>query len=239
MGKNIFQKMMDVLFDEVIVEEEVEETEKEELKLPPVSNVILPDQAKPVTLKEKEEPIRKEVLKKESRSTMISVDELKEPTPVKKIAVSERKSKPEYEFTQVISPIFGVIGEEPENRSESFVPNTPKKKKAMKSNSVLGTVISPIYGINREENAVNMDFELTEEEPSLTIDELIEKQQKNASLSDTSLNTEKETDPIHFEANFDSLVKTFEEEENVQKESQKRMAEGQNLSLFDDFEEHS
>lgn len=235
MGKNLFQKIVDSLFDEVVIEE-VEETGEEEVSLPPVSNVVLPKSASTVSLKEKpkEEPIQKEVLKKEARSTMISVDELKEPPVTVKKITPERKAKPEYEFTKVISPIFGVVKEANE-KSEEFLPSTPAKKKVAKSGSILGTVISPIYGINKEEEAVDMNFSLDEEEAQLTLDDLIETYASN----NTEEIVKDEVDPIHYEENFDSLVKSLQEEDPIQEESSKRVIESQNLSLFDDFEEEN
>lgn len=230
--KNLFQKLIDSLFDEVEIEEETEETKGEEVKLPPVSNVVLPDKAKPVSLKEKEEePIRKEVLKKESR-TMLSVDELKEPAPKKTPAIKERKPKQEYEFTKVISPIYGVMNEE-SAKDESFAPvvNT-KKKKTVKNGSILGTVISPIYGITQkdeEEEAFEPEMIFPKEE-SLSLDDLIEKNTPEK-IQDIA-----EEDPFAHEANFDSLVRSLEEDNRAAQEKGEK-EEGQNLSLFDDFDD--
>lgn len=237
MGKNIFRKLVDSLFDEVVVEEELDDEELEEVILPPVSNVVLPQETKKVTVKEEvSEPIRKEVLQKETRSNMISVDDLKEaPVSIKKMT-PERKAKPEYEFTRVISPIFGVMNE-PEEKEDAFLPNTQRKKKPAKPNSVLGTVISPIYGIGKEEEeAVNMDYDLSEDNESFTLDELIETKKEPVTVP-TSNQSEEGVDLFHQEANFDSLVHSFQEDDHIQQESTKRVMDGYNLSLFDDEDE--
>lgn len=213
--KSLFQKIMDGLFDEVVIEEEVNEPIKtEEVKLPPVSSVIKEKKVE----ESKAEEVQKEVIKKETRSTMISVDDLKEPEKVKKVAPMERKQKTEYEFTKVISPIFGVIKENStDEKEEKPTLNTKKTTTTIKNKSVLGTVISPIYGIAKEE--IVEEKESVEEVEELSLDDLIEKNESNE-------------ESIH-DADFESLVASLEEKANkVEKEE-----ECQNLSLFDDFDD--
>ncbi len=65
-----------------------------------------------------------------------------EDKPVKKKPVRVQPQE-DYEFTPVISPIFGVLGE------KSQPAKTPALKKASPAKSSLGTVISPIYGMDK------------------------------------------------------------------------------------------
>lgn len=215
--KSIFQKIMDSLFDEVIIEEEISEPiKKEEVKLPPVSSVI--KEKKIEKIEEVKADLPKEEVKKEPRSTMISVDDLKEPEKIKKVASVERKPKTEYEFTKVISPIFGVIKDNSANdKAEQPSLNTKKTTTTIKNKSVLGTVISPIYGISKEE----IEEESVEEVEELSLDDLIE---KNEVKQETNFD----------DADFESLVRSLEDKVD---EVKKEEAECQNLSLFDDFDD--
>lgn len=215
--KSIFQKIMDSLFDEVIIEEEISEPiKKEEVKLPPVSSVI--KEKKIEKIEEGKADLPKEEVKKEPRSTMISVDDLKEPEKIKKGTSVERKPKTEYEFTKVISPIFGVIKDNSANdKAEQPSFNTKKTTTTIKNKSVLGTVISPIYGISKEE----IEEESVEEVEELSLDDLIE---KNEVKQETNFD----------DADFESLVRSLEDKTD---EVKKEEAECQNLSLFDDFDD--
>lgn len=221
--KSLFQKIMDSLFDEVIIEEEIDEPIKtEEVKLPPVSSVVKEKKAEEIKKTEIQvEEKAKEVVKKESRSTMISVDDLKEPEKIKKTAPIERKPKTEYEFTKVISPIFGVIKDNTVNEKEAAPTLNTKKTTAIKNKSVLGTVISPIYGIAKEETEIIEEKESMEDTEGLSLDDLIE---SNEVKKEEALN----------DADFESLVRSLEEKTD---KDEKEEPECQNLSLFDDFDD--
>ena len=89
----------------------------------------------------------------------------------------------------------------------------------------MGTVISPIYGITNDNTALEQEYD--SEEETLSLDDLIEKNQEMT----------EEVDPIHHEANFDSLVKSLEEHQGKAERKKESTLEAQNLSLFDDFDE--
>lgn len=135
-----------------------------------------------------------------SRVSFINLSEEKEivETPLEKEIVEEGTTKPvevveleeekeaEYEFSPVISPIFGVTNQERVLLAQSEVTfHWEKTKIESQEESILGTVISPIYGVNRpiseskapkETEEVVFDSEYSDDyfEPELNIDESID-----------------------------------------------------------------
>ena len=234
----MFKKLIDSLFEDVEEIIEIEEEVDDPVELPPIKmkqkNAVLPETSKSVYLKESQDDtgLHKEVLKRESRSTMISVDELKEPAKGKKIAMQDRKS--EYEFTQRISPIFGLL-EDQEDQYDVFISTLSKRRKVTKTTSILGTVLSPIYGTSRDNTAVDMDYELVDDNDTpLTLDDLIQPEVA-AMVKESSERSLLEQDVAY----FDSLVHSFEEDPQdlLQEGAKKRVVDHTNLSLFDDFDD--
>ncbi len=214
----MIKKLIDSLFEEI--EEPIEEDVEEKNLIVENPSKISSKVTERVEIKD---DVKKEVLKKETRSVMIDVDEVKEKTSVKKNI--ERKT--EYEFTKVISPIFGLLEEPDDSESTpSFV--QPVRKKMMKSDSVLGTVLSPIYGANVDGNKKD-EYVYTEvEEELLTIDDLIEEVYEEPAdkyVIQQGLFQE--------DADFESLIQSLPESEKTTEEDK---TVERNLTLFDDFD---
>ncbi|MEG0177863.1 hypothetical protein [Anaerorhabdus sp.] len=163
--------------------------------------------------------------KPESKKISMNVDELVEVKQVVKQrqeAVTSSKKKTyttTYEFTPVISPIFGVD----EKDAEAIIPTSPKKKVG---DSKIGTVISPMYGIDKtaEPNAAKLEAakstKATEKEIkaerdmiNLTLDDILA---RTAALSGKKVDNAE-----------------LEEEEY----SEKKVINSRNMSLFDDENE--
>ncbi len=135
-----------------------------------------------------------------SRVSFINLSEEKEvvDAPLEKEIVEEVITKPievveleegkeaEYEFIPVISPIFGVTNQERMLLAQGgFSFRWEKTETKPQEESILGTVISPIYGVNRpvaeskvvkESEDAMFDSEYSDDyfEPELNIDESID-----------------------------------------------------------------
>lgn len=212
----MIKKLMSLIFEEEVVDEVEEEPvpvrrsnpAKPAVKPEAKPAVPLPQEVKAVylgTRKEKEK--EKEPAVKKEPSSKLGKMTIAEDKPVKKKPVRV-EPKEDYEFTPVISPIFGVLGE------KSQPAKTPAAKKVSPVKSSLGTVISPIYGMDKpqedkvEEIAERLDKPAAaiKEEPliNVSLDELLQKPQ------------EAEADRKNEEEGSDKTVVS------------------QNLSLFDD-----
>ena len=212
----MIKKLMSLIFEEEVVDEVEEEPvpvrrsnpAKPAVKPEAKPAVPLPQEVKAVyldTRKEKEK--EKEPAVKKEPSSKLGKMTIAEDKPVKKKPVRV-EPKEDYEFTPVISPIFGVLGE------KSQPAKTPAAKKVSPVKSSLGTVISPIYGMDKpqedkvEEIAERLDkpAAAVKEEPliNVSLDELLQKPQ------------EAEADRKNEEEGSDKTVVS------------------QNLSLFDD-----
>lgn len=150
------KKILDFFFEEV-EEEVIEEVNETEIivdsgkRLKPIS-ITEEKQVTPVMESHPERPIKKEVKKPvEQPAKSIFIDD----TPKKEVSTKKTvnsSAQSGYEFTHVISPMFGVSEKDLEKEP------TPKKvaatKVAIPTGSRLGTVISPIYGadINRDDS---------------------------------------------------------------------------------------
>lgn len=200
----MWKKFTDLLFedDDSFEEEEV----VEEIVTPKPKSVV-----KPITVSEiKPEPVKVEPLvdsikfkeqiveEKPKQSISMVVDDLQEvktqvkvpEAPVRKpriVPVSKPEPKNTYEFTPVISPIFGIS----EKDVNAVIPTNPHKKKAI-TDSKIGTVISPMYGIDKDNepdalvgniepktSSVN-EIKAEEEVPNFSLDEILARRNKES-----------------------------------------------------------
>lgn len=233
------KRLINILFDEV--EEEVdldtEYEEEEELIIPTTTTTVeLPKQRETVTIKSETvvhtpvfeaENDRIHISEKtsETKSTMIDIDTIIKAPSTPSYAQTVRKNT-EYEFTQVISPMFGLKGEYDEN--EEYIVSTPLKRKTHNS-SLLGTVISPIYGIAKEDTPTVKAFTHVNDEEyveNYSLDDLIK-----APVTFNEKDAWDELQEPIVEEDLESLVKTFEEIEEIEA---KTIIEGSRLNLFDD-----
>ena len=144
------KKLMSLIFEEEVVDEvrkqpvpvsSAAHPAKAPVQPEAKAAVPLPQEVKAVYLDTKKEKEKEPAVKKEP-SSKLSKMTIAEDKPVKKKPVRV-EPKEDYEFTPVISPIFGVLGE------KSQLAKTPVVKKVSPVKSSLGTVISPIYGMDR------------------------------------------------------------------------------------------
>lgn len=181
---SVFKKLVGFLFEEEDLEEdewedfstqdEEEELSKEtvEVHRPKVREIKEDPQPQPVV----QETVFERPVAKEAKFTNIEISEQKKP----KRTIGERdralnkrsvkRSEPirkEFEFTPVISPIFGVDEESDNSPMHAAKVDIPPLRttiaKAPKKNP-LGTVLSPMYGANEleefeEEAKVRLEIE--------------------------------------------------------------------------------
>ena len=184
----MIKKLMSLIFEEEVVDEVEEEPvpvrrsnpAKPAVKPEAKPAVPLPQEVKAVYLDTRKEKEKEPAVKKEPSSKLGKMT-IAEDKPVKKKPVRV-EPKEDYEFTPVISPIFGVLGE------KSQPAKTPAAKKVSPVKSSLGTVISPIYGMDKpqedkvEEIAERLDkpAAAVKEEPliNVSLDELLQKPQE-------------------------------------------------------------
>lgn len=229
----MWKKFTDLLFedDDTIEEEEVIEEVVVQKPQPAI---------KPITLSEnKPEPIKempkvKEVEEKPKPSISMVVDDLQEvkPKPVEPVTpirqrprivpIAKAEPKNTYEFTPVISPIFGIS----EKDVDAVIPTNPNKKKAV-PDSKLGTVISPMYGLDKDKGPDTIvgkvtpktssadEIEAEKEVPNFSLDEI---------LARRSLNNDNEK------------TKFFKTADLERDDDKTVVVSSHNMSLFDDEE---
>lgn len=183
---SVFRKLASLLFEEadeeVIAEDELEPVE---LKEKPKKEAKQPD------IREYEpyrEPVRETASvrqdPKEEEKKFVSIDleekpkvqpvvqkaekaENTRPTHVKTLRKEERK---EFEFSPVISPIFGAKDEPVKQKKKPVT--VPKTNQRKKKNNPLGTIISPYYGVGELEEFEQQAQEKMEEKEKIKKQEL-------------------------------------------------------------------
>lgn len=185
---SVFKKITSLLFEEseedVIAEDELknvylkeQQEVKEEQEETKVSNITKEEQVitKPVVESSKfvninlneqpQKPVRKEM------------DQGVKSIRVKTIRNEEKK---EYEFTPVISPMFGADEEEKKKEKAKKVIVSPpiSSRKHKKKENPLGTIISPYFGIDEQEESV-----IEKEEVEETIVQDLQERQQDVSVS--------------------------------------------------------
>ena len=241
----MFKKLVNLLFEE----EEIEETEAGFENDEPVIEIRtknaepeLPKKTEPVTLKEeKTEPVNEDKVEEteesdvpqtksqESKGIMIDLD----PAKPEKINVPKFTSKREieYEFSQVISPIYGLLDDDKKSVSDLTAPQS--KRKVVPNNSLLGTVISPIYGVTKDSKSTMTSNRVVKEEDveNVSLDDLLSKPEPK--VDDAwfeRVHQQREDDPN----DLDSLIRSLTESE-PEKASAHKIVESQ-LNLFGDEE---
>lgn len=161
----MLKKIMSLLFEE----EEIIEEEEVVIKpsLPPVKKVLT--QSEPVMQlkpEKKVEYVQPEIVQ-EVKPTLKRIDIEPEVKPIKKPVLPVKEVKP-YEFQDVISPIFGRSHKE-EPVSKSIQPQLPVESEK----SVLGTIISPIYGINKKDKVKKSEPLVAKSVEHLSLEDLM------------------------------------------------------------------
>ncbi len=241
----MFKKLVNLLFEEEEIEEVDENFEDDE----PIievrtknQEVELPKKAETVTLVENKVEAdsgeKKEEVKEsdesqpkapESKGIMIDLD----PAKPEKINVPKFSAKREieYEFSQVISPIYGLLEDDKKSVSDLGAPQS--KRKVVPNNSLLGTVISPIYGVTKDSKSNMTSNRVVKEEDveNVSLDDLLSKPEPK--VDDTwfeSIHQQREDDPN----DLDSLIRSLSESE-PEKVTAHKIVESQ-LNLFGDEE---
>ena len=176
----MLRKLASLLFEEEeeIIEEEPE-TEAIPLELPPIKKAVeRPAKSVEVSvepLKQTTEAATNEAIPALTKPTIrIDVDEKQELRPMKSIVVSNKTVV--YEFTPVISPIFGVAAKD----QKITVPTPVTTKQPVVRHSTLQTIISPIYGVTESahDNSSTKDSEhlqqpLTSDVSRISLDDML------------------------------------------------------------------
>lgn len=163
--------------------------------------------------------------KPESKKISMTIDDLVEVKPVVKqheapTQVSKKKQmQTGYEFTPVISPIFGVD----EKDAEAVIPTAPKKKIG---DSRIGTIISPMYGVDKTAEPDTTKLETSKTHKATETEIKAERDVINLTLDDILART----------AALSGRKNEMEEIEEVEY-TEKRVINNRNMSLFDDGEE--
>lgn len=128
-----------------------------------------------------------------------------------------------YDFTPVISPIFGVD----EKIANAVTPTTTMKKAA---DSHIGTIISPMYGMDKEAEPTIDPVAHTHAKPTES-EMSAERDMVNLTLDDilartAAISGKKNEDVVHFDVDSDEDSEEFY--------SGKKVINTRNMSLFDD-----
>ena len=184
--KNALKKFKDLFFEEEEYEEVVDdgiEEVVEEVKttVEPVfqdirlSNEEKEEEVVEEKVEEKVEPKKSELLtiapSKDKPKPSQTKPQVKKPE-VTNLNVSK---KADYEFTQVISPIYGLKSSETQAQPAVKKMN-PKKVSALKS--PIGTVLSPMYGVY-EENPMVHEVEVEPELENMKVEDFIVNKEVN------------------------------------------------------------
>ncbi len=221
----MFKKLVDMLFEEEEVIEdfessydEIEEVSLPKYDLPPISTKRSESSISNIKASDndsfneqiKSQPIFNNVVmdKVETKSTMIDieVDSFKEKNVSKKASTP---TKNDYEFTKVISPIYGLSDSEKISLSRASKHKVSARKQP--NSSILGTVFSPIYGVEKEKFVEKI--EKTEQFVNVSLDDLIASDDKTTNVKDGWYDFKSvEEDYLNTDNDFDSLIKTYEDE---------------------------
>ena len=190
--KNALKKFKDLFFEEEEYEEIVDDGIEEEpvVAVEPVFQDIRLDK------EEKEEAVVEEVVEEKvepKKSELLTIAPSKDkPKPsqskptVKKPEVTNLNvsKKTDYEFTQVISPIYGLKSSETQAQPAVKKMN-PKKVSALKS--PIGTVLSPMYGVY-EENPMVHEVEVEPELENMKVEDFIVNKETNKKSEPKTVN---------------------------------------------------
>ncbi|MBV1709509.1 MAG: hypothetical protein KMY54_06600 [Erysipelothrix sp.] len=219
----MLKKLLSLFFEE---EEIVEEKKVEEITAPPVKKAEV-KKAEPkksengkkaeegeiplevIRVKDKEFVDIKaddfEVAEYKPAIKKIDIDKEKdiEVKPLRKAAVPQNKP---YEFSPVISPIFGRSDKEPPIKTA--VQSMPVEE----SKSILGTIISPIYGITKNKNRPP-EVKQSASIENLTLEQMLGVEKSENFMQDSFDLVVEEDLPVS-KAKPKTLMSLFEEEED-------------------------
>ncbi len=232
------KKLLDILFGEEEKEEYYEEVYEDEIMAEPkpLKQPMKPIQADVVKESRKyiETPaaeVKPEVVGKralnpeentvatpEPRRISLDIDDLEEKivsktSPVKPAVSPMRKNKLEYEFSPVISPMFGAD----EKDKEMVVPKILKKNNFTKSG-----VLSPIHGFSEVEKEAPLPTRVLGKESSNNQEERAESELVNLTLDEILART------------ASLSAKNQEESEVARSYEEKKVVNSRNMSLFDE-----
>jgi len=158
--KNFLKKAKDFLFEEEeIIEEEV--FDEDDYYSDDVFGSVDINAAKVVVEAEEDKKVIKPVEDKPELITIRPITTEAKPPVITNddLIYTEKEEKPVYEFTKVISPIYGT-----RETMESLPDTNPSTTRAKRDyTSTLGTVVSPMYGSYNENphtNEVDVDVDV-------------------------------------------------------------------------------
>ncbi len=216
---NLFKKLSDSIFEDVEIEEVVEDSfevtqnpaivetqvKKEEVKKVYLDDENTKNNDEKIIMEERVEPKQSYAFEKINKADEIA----------KRVEGYSDKSK-KFKHTKVISPVNGVLSESTQDLDESNTPVIKIKPKESKSKGVFKTVPSPIFGYNLPNNSENETVKVKDDT----------KKNKDSQFSLDDFLEVKEVKVQHkfeqVDADFESLAKT---EQDTQ--------EYENISLFD------
>lgn len=150
----MLRKLASLFFEE---EEEIVEEEDAENKgplLPPI--VKAPEKKTPrietETISEVQEAIKMPVISETPLKPATRID-IGPETSIQKTKRSVSENKVVYEFQPVISPIFGISEKDKQTVATQATPQVPTPR-----HSPLQTIISPIYGVMKNNEIANEEF---------------------------------------------------------------------------------
>lgn len=216
----MIKKLMSFIFEEETVEETPEETIEKPVE---IKETKLPEKKEARILDEKKEEatvVKAAAVSEKKDQSMLNKMKVEQISP----AASKAKkpvaaaNKVEYEFTPVISPIYG-IADEKKVQTASHV----QKKTYTSSSTPTGIVLSPINGNLKEEKPAE---EVKIEKSALDIPE---EPISDEPIVDIPLSSMLANNKIDFEEKIPSV-----EAKEIQND--KKVLLSKNLSLFDDEE---
>ncbi len=160
---------VDLFFE---VEEEIIEKKKKKQTEKPVVRPVKEVAVKPITQAvEVNQPKQVEVIadeentKKEEKKSIFINDVATKRHDTVLLEKPKEDNNDSYEFTPIISPIFGVDEKHQPKKAQK-----PIKKAFVESSSAIGTIISPIYGLEIQRSQFSSSYNLTDEDPKINID---------------------------------------------------------------------
>ena len=130
-------------------------------------------------------------------------------TQMQNRVITNKETGATYEFRPVISPMFGVTSENPGPRPVVTTQTSP-----VHNSSVLGTIVSPIYGIspNEERPQVIVSENVTDEEiENFSLEDLLGEEKEPAAVE------EEDDDDLGLEINIPFVEKEIVDDDAAQK----------------------
>lgn len=180
------KKFIDILFEDDAEEEEiVDEIPSEERKSIAAANAKKNIEESPIKAKDI-------LYRKSSTSPFVNLTETKKPSPV----VKEEFTKEEYEMTSQISPIFGLLQE---NKDEKItvVSNLNETQTNKPTDSHLDIITSPIYGYSSGDSLPQDNNDQVREDEEEELHHLFDEEESlNVSYDTLSQKLEEGSDEI-------------------------------------------